>query len=275
MNKAFESISVDELVRDTPKAPDWAEALFDITMPKIFEPDELADLHEQFLRNGYVQLRGFLTPAALHFLRSELKRMETVASRRVFEMPGYHSPRNLSVLGGQSIREHSPFLFRLYHHSALRNCVEAISGRKIFSCEHPEEFMVANFLQASGDTHGWHLDDPPFALVVFAEAPNPGEGGEVEIIPNWKDLCRRKGRKPDVDISDLIDWARENHLIERLHHNAGDAYLLRADLNLHRVVPIEANGARRSVINLAFQTSSELAYSNTADLLYGESPPPA
>lgn len=270
MNKAFESITIEDFAPDTGKAPDWAEALFDITMSKIFKPAELADLHEQFLRNGYVRLPGFLTPAALDFLCSELQRLEAAASRRAFEMPGYNSPRNLSVLGGRSIKEQSPFLFRLYHHTALRSCVEAISGRQIFSCIHPEEFMVVNFLQASGDTHGWHLDDPPYALVIFAEAPAPGEGGEVEIIPNWTDLCRRKGRKADEDILDLIEWANENRLIERLHHNPGDAYLLRADLNLHRVVPIEENGARRCVINLAFQTSPEIVYTNTADLLYGE-----
>lgn len=271
MNNGFENIIIEDPASETTKEPAWAEALFDITMSKTFDPKQLSDLHERFLRNGYVQLPEFLTPAALKFVRYELKRMEAAASRRIFEMPGYASPRNLSVLGGQSIKRYSPFLFRLYHHSALRHCVETIAGRRVFSCNHPEEFMVANFLQASGDTHGWHLDDPPFALVIFAESPAPGDGGEVEIIPNWKDLCRRKSRKPDDDIADLIAWADENQLIERLHHEPGDAYLLRADLNLHRVVPIRADGARRCVINLAFQASPEIEFTRTADLLYGDS----
>lgn len=254
---------------------DWTDALFDLTMPKNFEPDTLADMHEQFLRGGYVKLPDFLTPAALHFLQSELRRLEAAASRRTFEMPGYLSPRNLSVLGGRAIKEHSRFLYRLYHHTALRTCVEAISGRPIFSCIHPEEFMVANFLQSSGDTHGWHLDDPPYALVIFAETPKPGEGGEVEIIPNWSDLCRRKQRQADQNIADLIAWAEENSLVDWLHHKAGDAYLLRADLNLHRVVPITAEGARRCVINMAFQTAPETEYADTADLLYGNNNTPA
>ena len=253
-----------------PATGSWTDALFDLTTAKSFAPADLADMHEQFLRCGYVKLPGFLSEAALDFLCCELQRLEANASRRVFEMPGYHSPRNLSVLGGRAIRECSPFLYRLYHHSALRSTVEAISGRPIYSCIHEEEFMVANFLQASGDTHGWHLDDPPFALVIFAEAPEPGQGGDVEIIPNWVDLCRRKGRRPDKEVWDLIEWASENHLIERHHHDAGDAYLLRADLNLHRVVPITASGARRCVLNMAFQTSPDTVYADTADLLYGD-----
>lgn len=270
------SQTLEGTAKEPPATPtSWTEALFDLTMAKSFEPAALADMHEQFLRNGYVKLPGFLTRAALDFLCCELQRLEANAKRRVFEMPGYHSPRTLSVLGGRAIKEQSPFLYRLYHHSALRSCVEAIAGRPIYSCIHPEEFMVANFLQSSGDTHGWHLDDPPYALVIFAEAPAPDEGGEVEIIPNWTDLCRRKGREPDKDVSDLIDWARENGLIERFHHDAGDAYLLRADLNLHRVVPIKANGARRCVLNMAFQISPETVYAGTADLLYGEKQAPA
>lgn len=254
---------------------DWTEALFDLTMSKNFDAAMLADMHEQFLRSGYVKLPDFLTPAALHFLHAELQRLEATASRRSFEMPGYHSPRNLSVLGGRAIKQHSRFLYRLYHHTALRTCVEAISGRPIFSCIHPEEFMVANFLQSSGDTHGWHLDDPPYALVIFAESPEPGDGGDVEIIPNWFDLCRRKNRRADEDIADLIAWAEDNNLVERLHHKPGDAYLLRADLNLHRVIPITAEGARRCVINMAFQTTPETKYADTADLLYGDSSTPA
>jgi len=246
----------------------WADALFDLTMAKEFEPAALADMRDEFLRCGYVKLPGFLTPAALRFLKAELRRIEIGAARRTFEMPGYCTPRTLSVLGGRAIKTQSPVLFRLYHHSALRSSVQRIAGRSIYSCQHPEEFMVANFLQRSGDTHGWHLDDPAFALVLFIDAPAEGQGGEVELIPNWTDLCRRKGRRPDADISDLITWSGDNGLVETRHHDAGDAYLLRADINLHRVRPINGDGARRCVINLAFQASPLANYANTADLLY-------
>ena len=104
--------------------------------------------------------------------------------------------------------------------------------------------------------------------MLFIDAPAQGQGGEVELIPNWTDLCRRKGRNPHTDIADLIAWAGDNGLVETRHHDAGDAYLLRADINLHRVKPISGEGARRCVINLAFQASPLSTYADTADLLY-------
>lgn len=245
------------------------DALFDVTSPRVYDGDTAFELHEEFVRSGYVRLHEFFTPAAISFLKLELTRLEKLAVRRVFEMPGYGTPRSLSVLGGSLIKAQSPMLYRLYHHQALRQCMELIAGRPVFPCLHPEEFMVANFLQHSGDTHGWHLDDPSYALVIFIEAPREGGGGEVEIIPNWTELCRRKNRKPDKDIANLIAWAHENGLVERRHHNVGEAYFLRADLNLHRVAPLREEGERRCVINLAFQSSPDAKYGGTADLLYG------
>lgn len=246
----------------------WLAALFELTAPKEFDAAALADLREQFLRCGYVKLPSFLTPVALEFLKAELERLETSASRRAFEMPGYNTPRSLSVLGGTTIKAQSPLLFGLYHHSALRTCVERVAGRTVYPCQHPEEFMVANLLHRSGDTHGWHLDDPAFALVLFIDAPPEGQGGELEMIANWTDLCRRKGRRPDEDIADLIAWAADNNLVERSHHAPGDAYLLRADINLHRVRPITGADTRRCVLNLAFQANVTAKYSQTANLLY-------
>lgn len=246
----------------------WLAAMFELTAPKEFEAAALADLREQFLRCGYVKLPSFLTPITLRFLKAELERLESNASRRAFEMPGYNTPRSLSVLGGTTIKAQSPLLFGLYQHSALRSCVERIAGRTVYPCQHPEEFMVANLLHRSGDTHGWHLDDPAFAFVLFIDAPAEGQGGELEMIANWTDLCRRKGRRPDEDITDLIAWAAENNLIEHSHHAPGDAYLLRADINLHRVSPITGAGTRRCVLNLAFQANITATYSQTATLLY-------
>jgi hypothetical protein len=246
----------------------WAD-IYDLIAPSSFAPEQLLNMREQFARVGYVKLPQFLSPKALLLLRHEMGEMEKIAIRRKFEMPGYLTPRSLSVLGGKMIRAQSPLLYSLYHHYALRNCIESIVGRAIYTCTHPEEFMVANYLHNSGDTHGWHLDDPSYALIIFAEAPEPGGGGEVEFISNWKDLCRRKNQKPDENILDLVKWAYENGLVDIHAHMPGDAYLLRADLNLHRVTPLKRRGDRRSAVNLAYQSSPETSYGETADLLYG------
>ncbi|MCB5190917.1 hypothetical protein LG198_09280 [Methylobacillus arboreus] len=245
--------------------------LYDLITPKVFGQDELLDMRDQFARCGYVKLSSLLSQEALAVFREEMEQLEQLASRKRFEMPGYLTPRKLSVAGGGLIKSHSPALYSLYHHYALRNCVEQITGRPIYTCTHPEEYMVANFLHNNGDTHGWHLDDPAYALILFAETPPEQAGGEVEFISNWLDLCRRKNRKPDENIQDLIAWAEENGMVDRHEHKSGDAYLLRADINLHRVSPLKNAGDRRSVVNLAFQATAVADYGLTADLLYGMS----
>lgn len=237
--------------------------------PKLFSPEELLNMREQFYRSGYIKLPSFLSEDALAIFQEEMRDLELIASRKKFDMPGYETPRKLSVAGGNLIKTHSPTLFGLYHHYALRSNVEQLTGRRIYSCTHPEEFMVANFLHHNGDTHGWHLDDPAFALIIFAESPQENAGGEVEFISNWPDICKRKRCQPDSNIQELIAWAEENGMVDRHAHNCGDAYLLRADLNLHRVCPLKYSGERRSVVNLAFQTKSEVDYGLTANLLYG------
>jgi len=246
----------------------WAD-LYDLLKPSCFTPEQLIDKREQFARTGYVRLEGFLQDRAHEVFKEEMEEMEQVALRRQFQMPGFSTPRSLSVLGGNQIRSHSPLLYSLYHHYAIRTLIQEIVGRSVYTCTHPGEFMVANYLHNSGDTHGWHLDDPAFALIIFAEAPAEGGGGEVEFISNWKDLCARKGRKPTESIHDLVDWADANGLVDRQAHSAGDAYLLRADHNLHRVTPLTRQGERRAVVNMAYQSAPETIYGETADLLYG------
>jgi hypothetical protein len=246
----------------------WAD-IYDLISPTAFNASQLLDMREQFSRTGYVKLTGFLPSKALEIFKEEMDEMEQAAIRRQFQMPGYATPRSLSVLGGNQIRSQSPLLYSLYHHYALRSCIESIVGRTVFSCTHPEEYMVANFLHNSGDTHGWHLDDPAFALIIFADAPSEGGGGEIEYISNWKDLCRRKGRKPDEDIQDLVEWADKNGMVDRQSHRPGDAYLLRADHNLHRVTPLLRPGERRAAVNMAYQSAPDTLYGQTANLLYG------
>jgi hypothetical protein len=100
-------------------------------------------------------------------------------------MPGYETPRRMSVCGGQVIVSHSPYLAMLYFHRQLRFLVQRIVGVPMHSVPHVDEFMVVNRLKGVGQTHGWHLDDPKFALVIVVDTPPRDSGGFVEVIPNW------------------------------------------------------------------------------------------
>ena len=157
------------------------------------EPLRLAELRQQFLQEDYVPLPDLLTPQAQALIAAEVDRLQEMAKDRDFRMAGYDTPRLMATLGGRQIYRESSTLASLYAHYELRTLVATIVGGALYPCRHPEEFMVLNYLAKSGSTHGWHLDDPAYALVIVLEAPPRGEGGLVEIIPNWTSLCRELG----------------------------------------------------------------------------------
>ncbi|WP_419248625.1 HalD/BesD family halogenase [Streptomyces melanogenes] len=47
--------------------------------------------------------------------------------------------------------------------------------------------------------------------------------------------------------------------MHRRHHQAGDAYLLRADTTAHRVSPLTRPGVRRTVLNVAYSVPGRQA----------------
>lgn len=228
----------------------------------------LAELRGRFRRDSYVRLPGLLGGGAFEFVKSEVDRLESLALDRCFEMDGYKTPRVMKALGGKAIMCESPLAY-IYLHYAIRQLVEGIVGTKIYTCQHPNEYMVVNYLLSPGSTHGWHLDDPAYALVIFVESPPPGAGGHLEYVKDWPRICRDRGLPPAGEVNGMVGQLREQNLVNTESHAAGDAYLLRADECLHRVTEITAPGARRVVINIAFEDTPEPLYGLTANLLYG------
>jgi hypothetical protein len=175
----------------------------------------------------------------------------------------------MSVIGGKVIKEHSNFLRAVYDSGELRSFISAVTGGPIYACTNPHEWAVINFLEDVGETHGWHLDDPPFALVVIVEAPPVSVGGLLEFVPGWVEHCEALQVSPEGDVSRPIA-ALGGGSVRAVHHATGDAYLLRADRCLHRVAPLMVAGHRRIVINFAFEASADPQYGKTATRLYDE-----
>jgi hypothetical protein len=212
-----------------------------------------------FARHEYVALPGlFSTPQAFATLRAEVARLRQFAAGKNFVMPGYNTPRVMSTVGGRKIRRESPLLTAMYEEGSLSQLVSGIAGRSVFPCHDENEWMVVNWLEGQGETHGWHLDDPAYALVIFAEAPAPGQGGEAEFITDWRRLRERLGEDPDGEVGAAVENCREIGIVHSKAHAAGDAYLLRADRCLHRVAPLTTAGARRVVLNLAFEAKPDV-----------------
>ncbi|MFD6187495.1 hypothetical protein [Streptomyces goshikiensis] len=109
----------------------------------------------------------------------------------------------------------------LYRQPDLLRLVCALTGEPVTQVNEVTERHVLNILHRPGDTHGEHLDDYPYAVVLFLQAPqDPSDGGLLEYAPHTTALPLPGGTR-----------------LERRHQRAGDAYLLRADTTAHRVSP--------------------------------------
>ena len=229
----------------------------------------LDELRERFVEEGYVKLPGLLRDEPLDILRREVAALEPRARSRDFVMSGPRTPRVMSVLSATQLLAGASAPALLYVHFELVGVIARVAGEPIYPCNHPEELMVCNFLLAQGSTHGWHLDDPPYALVLVLEAPASGAGGELELIPGWADLNHELGLDPDGPAGAGVAAAQAAGLIRSVDHRTGDAYLLRADRCAHRVAPLRAPGTRRVALNFAYEARAGATYGDSATVLYG------
>jgi len=224
-----------------------------------------------FAREGYVRLPRSAFATVFPKLQSEVARLREHAKTRDFIMPGYETLRRMSTLGGKDIRRLSPVLVDFYQNPAIRALLSNICGQEVFACHDENEWQVINWLEGPGETHGWHLDDPPLALVLFMETPPASDGGALEFINGWRQLCAVVGSEPERSATSLIERCRAAGLVTAKVHATGDAYLMRADQCLHRAAPLTAAGARRCVVNLAFELQPEVRRTGvTASLLYDQ-----
>jgi len=235
---------------------------------EYLQADAIENLHLSFLSDGYVRMPKLFTDYSLTVMRREIAALEPMKKRRKLIMPGYNTPRDMHTIGGSAIWEHSPLLVTMYEDLQFRGLLAAISGREIRSCSRKNEFMVVNFLENFGGTHGWHLDDPPFTLVVILEAPPAVAGGSLEFINSWRKVGSEMEMSEFSDTAPQLHALRTRGQIREAHHTAGDAYLLKADECLHRVTPLRSAAQRRVSLSFIFEDTSIPYYGETANLLY-------
>ncbi len=226
----------------------------DFFLPEAYRQQSVLDnLRLALAVERYVKLPSSFSGDILSALRSELNSLERLAKARDFVMPGYETPRFMTTVGGQVIQRESELLRAVYAHPDLRELIIRLVGRPVYDCLDVNEWMIATILNAPGNTHGWHLDDPPLAMVIFLDSPDANDGGLVEFIRDWPRLCAEIGVDPQGNVNSIVDQCRAAGLIEQKHHATGDAYLFRADECLHRVTPLRRGGVRRAILNLTFE----------------------
>lgn len=234
------------------------------------DTEHLAQLRARFACNCYVKLPHLFTEETQACLVSEIDRINVKKREKNFQMNGYGTPRRMSVISGLEILASSKLLAICYAHHDIRKTVSEIIGQDVFGVDHKNEFMVVNLLERDGDTHGWHLDDPSFALIIVLHAPPEGQGGCLEYVKDWRELCRRYGLNPESDVDRGVELAKQIGLFRTMHHAAGDCYLINAAECLHRVTPISGQQSIRCALNMAYDDRPIIPFGITADLLYGE-----
>lgn len=234
-----------------------------------FNPKIINSLHLSFGRNGYVKLPGLISLSTFNFLKIEVQRLSEIARERNFIMPGYESPRVMTTLGGKQIRENSDLLKGFYGNQELRSILSRIVGSQLFDCLDETEWCVSTWLNGEGQTHGYHLDDPPIALIVIIQAPPPEFGGYLEMVTDWREIAHIFDQDPEINVLPLVKKLRNLNLVQVKTHITGDAYLLRADQCLHAVAPLRGRETKRSILNMAFELEPNIVRrSETAAALF-------
>jgi hypothetical protein len=209
-------------------------------------PDPRA-LREEFRERGYVTVSAFLNATGLTQLRSLSSSLDDRAFRRDLDMPQSHfTPRRMSVIGGAATND-EPDLMAFYSDETLLSWCSDVTGHGVTECPNEVENVIFTRLHKVGDTHGWHHDDYPLALIVVLRMPSGSDAGaHLEI--------ETRGR------------------VERVALHAGDAYLMRTDVHRHRVAPLQSNEVRE-ILNCTYSfVGATVAENGSADLLCSERP---
>lgn len=218
------------------------------------------NLHaEEFARRGLLRLNDFVNKAAVSKLCGYALGLSNQARRRDLIMPGSGTPRHMSCLGGQKLRESEDYFDIVHRDMELVALLEEISRLSVKPSQHPQECFVVNILHQTGDTHGWHLDDPELALVVVCE--QTCKGGKLQVV-QWE-------QEGIVNFDSLIK--KNTTIVKTVELHYQDVYLLHASKIIHRISPLQADGnSRRVAVNFAYDKTTTTLDRYTVDLLYGE-----
>lgn len=230
-------------------------------------PELQQQLRTSFRDTGYVKLPEFLTPDAFRAVSWEVTRLHSARVRKDFVMPDFNTDRKMSVLSGKDVVRQSEVIASLYACQQLRDWITSLTGTDIHSVLHDDEFLVVNFLDGKRDTHGWHLDDPRYALIIVVESPATYIGGCIEYVPDWKRLAREEGFEPHQNVERGVEICKRKGKLLSDTLKSSDCYLLDAGEVLHRVSPMSAGGSRKA-LNLAFDDRRYRIYGETATRLY-------
>jgi hypothetical protein len=217
----------------------------------VEQGERIAELMREYAPEGYVEMREFAPPEVWAAVVDEVDHLLTTAAHRrdITVASTGNSPRRYDAISRDDIVEGSTLIPSLYRSPELLRFLARLTGEEeIIHVPHePEEVLITRMAEP-GDSHGWHWDDYPFAMIWLIDAPPAEDGATVEFIPHttWDK------ENPRID-EHLVE-----HEIRRRNPPTGSIYLLRADTALHRVSPLTREGAVRTVLVFSFATPADL-----------------
>ncbi len=157
-----------------------------------------------------------------------------------------NTPRYMFSVSQSVIHESSPFIVDFYNHPKLLEFLSTLAKMKVMILPIPVERYVINGLSSLNDTHGWHWDDYSYTLILIAKAPKPGEGGQIQTVPN------------SFDGTSKIEEVLQKNTPENYSYADGTMYLMKSDTTLHRVAPLTVDNSLRISLAMTFCTDEDL-----------------
>jgi len=196
-----------------------------------------SSLAHAFEECGVVYLPNIFDPETFSELRRNVVELKLKLDYKNFLMPQSNfTPRRMSVVNGHVLSTNS-YISELYLDTKLITKLSDIANAEVIPCNNKIESMIISSLIYTGDTHGWHTDDYPFALIIGIEGRTPKDGGCVEFID-------------------------KNNAINSFYLYEGDAYFMRTDTIRHRVSPILKERNPRTILNFTFGECGKNVHSN-------------
>ena len=207
-------------------------------------------------RHGVMtELPGFLTDEGIVQFRKEAREVLEYGQRRDMTLHG--TSRHLRTVNATTLMAIGKLIPGLLQSPELLQFLSGLAGTELVPYGDEHEAAVLLHLEKIGDTHGGHNDTFAYSFGVALELPGKFEkGGRLEYVADSEDARQLHGKHH-----------HEHHM------QTGDAYLMRSDLNVHRVTPLQLASSRRTILSLALTTPDERDRpSGTSEAMFGSEP---
>ena len=194
--------------------------------------------NQNFNTLGYIHIVNALTQEGIKFFKDISLSIDYIRKDIVINS----TPRRMDVSGGKKLSEKKE-LIEIYRNMSLISILRELTNEKnIGFCLDDIEWAISTKLSRIRDTHGWHKDDYPIALIIVVEQPKREFGGVVKL--------KNKNKVVDLKL------------------NTGDCYILRSDRILHKVTELNTNKQKRIIFNFTYSIKdSKNITSGTAKVL--------